>query len=182
MYLRLAHSASAEPVPDDACVRAFDQELDYVFASLRRLGAPASDLEDLAHDVFVVLLRHWPTLDTSRPLRPYLFGVAFRIVSAHRRRRLREVPQLTEEPADTGVGPEKTLQSQQAVALLHAALERVPLPRRAVLILHELDGIPIAEVARVLSITRFGAYARLHKGHKELAAAVRRLRDHGAPR
>jgi RNA polymerase sigma-70 factor, ECF subfamily len=182
VYLRLAHSAPAEALPEDACIRAFDQELDYVFASLRRLGAPATDLEDLGHDVFVVLLRNWPTLDMSRPLRPYLFGIAFRIVSAQRRRRLREVPHLAEEPADTGPGPEKVLQSQQAVALLHAALERVPLPRRAVLILHELDGIPIAEVARVLSITRFGAYARLHKGHRELAAAVRRLRGHGAPR
>ena len=182
MYLRLAHSAPAEALPEDECVRAFDQELDYVFASLRRLGAPAADLEDLAHDVFVVLLRHWPTLDTSRPLRPYLFGIAYRIVSAHRRRRLREVPHISEEPADTGPGPEKVLQSQQAVALLHAALERVPLPRRAVLILHELDGIPIAEVARVLSITRFGAYARLHKGHRELAAAVRRLGGYGAAR
>jgi RNA polymerase sigma-70 factor (ECF subfamily) len=182
VYLRLAHSAPTEALPQEECVRAFDQELDYVFASLRRLGAPAPDLEDLAHDVFVVLLRHWSTLDTSRPLRPYLFGVAFRIVSAHRRRRLREVPNLTDEPADTGAGPEKMLQSHQAVALLHAALEQVPLPRRAVLIMHELDGIPIADVARELSITRFGAYARLHKGHRELAAAVRRLRGHGATR
>ena len=48
---------------------------------LRRLGVPAAEVEDLAHDVFVVLHRNWPTLDTERPLRPYLFGVAFRIVS-----------------------------------------------------------------------------------------------------
>jgi RNA polymerase sigma-70 factor (ECF subfamily) len=163
-------------------VRAFDQELDYVFAALRRLGAPPSDIEDLAHDVFVVLFRNWPTLDTQRPLRPYLFGIAYRIVCAHRRRRLREVPHPAPDSEDAGPSPEKSLQSLEATALLQAALERVPLPRRAVIIMHELDGIAITEVAEALSISRFGAYARLHKGHRELAAALRRLERQGASR
>ncbi len=181
-YLRLVRSAPAEPVPEDACVQAFDRELDYVFATLRRLGAPSGDVEDLAHDVFVVLLRNWPTLDTERPLRPYLFGIAFRIVCAHRRRRLREVPHPAPDAEDSGPSPERTFQVQEGTALLRAALERVPLPRRAVIIMHELDGIPIAEIAKELSITRFGAYARLHKGHRELAAALRRLRRQDVPR
>jgi len=180
VYLRLVHRAPEEPVQGEDCVRAFDSELDYVFASLRRLGAPPSDVEDLAHDVFVVLLRNWATLDTARPLRPYLFGVAFRIVSAHRRRRLREVPHPAPDSEDPGPSPESSVQSQEAAALLQAALEHIPLPRRAVIIMHELDGIPITEIARALSITRFGAYARLHKGHKELASAVRRLQRRGA--
>ncbi len=181
-YLRLVHSAPSEPVAENECVQAFDRELDYVFATLRRLGAPPSEVEDLAHDVFVVLFRNWATLDTERPLRPYLFGIAFRIVCARRRRRLREVPQPASEPEDPGPSPERTLQAREASALLSAALERVPLPRRAVVIMHELDGIPIAEIAKELSITRFGAYARLRKGHKELAAALRRLQARGVVR
>jgi RNA polymerase sigma-70 factor (ECF subfamily) len=67
------------------------------------------------------------------------------------------------------------LQSHQAVAQLYAALEHVPLQRRKVLVMHELDGMPILDIANALSITRFGAYARLRKGHKELARALRRL-------
>ncbi len=178
-YLRLVQAPPTEPVAEDACVQAFDRELDYVFATLRRLGAPPSDVEDLAHDVFVVLLRNWATLDTERPLRPYLFGVAFRIVCAHRRRRVREVPHPAPDSEDAGPSPERTLQAHEAAAVLQAALERVPLPRRAVIIMHELDGIPIVEIAKELSITRFGAYARLHKGLKELATAVRRQKLHG---
>jgi len=181
-YLRLVRSAPAEPVPADACLQAFDRELDYVFATLRRLGAPRGDIEDLAHDLFVVLQRNWATLDTERPLRPYLFGIAFRIVCAHRRRRLREVPHPAADSEDSGPSPERTVQAREAASVLWAALERVPLTRRAVIIMHDLDGIPISEIAKQLSITRFGAYARLHKGHKELAAAVRRQQRHGAPR
>jgi RNA polymerase sigma-70 factor (ECF subfamily) len=181
-YLRLLRAPDPAPVTDNECVRAFDRELDYVFETLRRLGAPPGDIEDLVHDVFVVLFRNWPTLDLARPLRPYLFGVAFRIVCAHRRRRVREVPHPGPDAVDAGPSAERALQSREAEVMLRNALERVPLPRRAVLIMHELDGTPITEIARALSITRFGAYARLRKGHRELAAALRSLERHGAHR
>jgi RNA polymerase sigma-70 factor (ECF subfamily) len=154
---------------------AFDRELDYVFETLRRLGAGPSDLEDLAQEVFVVLWRNWEQVDATRPLRPYLFGVAFRIVAAHRRRRGREVPRAAPELADPADDPETRVQRQQSVSLLLAALDRLPPARRAVVVMHDLDEVPIAEVAHRLSMTRFGAYARLRKGRSELLSALRRL-------
>jgi DNA-directed RNA polymerase specialized sigma24 family protein len=57
----------------------------------------------------------------------------------------------------------------------------VPLRRRAVLIKHDLDRVPVVDIARKLSITRFGTYARLRKARKELAAAFRRLSKESAP-
>jgi RNA polymerase sigma-70 factor, ECF subfamily len=181
-YLRLAHSAPVLAAGDSGCLEAFDRELEYIFETLQRLGAIPREVEDLAQEIFVVLHRNWPKLDTSRPLRPYLFGVAFRVVCANRRRRVREIPYPSLDAQDGGASPERTLQSKESVALLMAALQRVPLPRRAVLVMHELDGIPIAEIAERLSITRFGAYARLRKAHRELAAAVQRLLREGVPR
>lgn len=180
-YLRLVHSAPAVATAERACLDAFDRELDYVFATLRRLGAAPSDVEDMAQELFVVLHRQWPTLDTERPLRPYLFGIAYRIVCAHRRRRGREVPYAAVELRDGTVGPEGSLQSKEATALLLAALEFVPLSRRAVVVMHELDGLPIPDVARELGLTRFGVYARLRKARGELAAALRRLSKGGFP-
>ena len=54
-----------------------------------------------------------------------------------------------------------------------------PLSRRSVVVKHDLDGLDVIEIARELSLTKFGVYARLYKGRKELAAAVRRLRKEG---
>jgi RNA polymerase sigma-70 factor (ECF subfamily) len=170
------------PAPETSCIEVYERELDYLFETLQRLGAAPREVEDLAQEVFVVLHRNWPTLDTTRPLRPYLFGVAFRIVCAHRRRRAREIPYPGLDAEDAGGSPEGVLQSKESVQLLMAALERVPLPRRAVLVMHELDGIAMADVATRLSISRFGAYARLRKARKELAAAVRRLLKEGRRR
>lgn len=166
-------------MPEIACVEAFERELDYLFETLRRLGAAPREIEDLAQEVFVVLYRNWPTFDATRPLRPYLFGVAFRIVCAHRRRRLREILFASLEDEDSAASPEGSLQSKESIALLHAALDRVPLRRRAVVVMHDLDGVPLAEIARRLAITRFGTFARLRKARIELARAVRRLLKEG---
>lgn len=149
--------------------------MDYVYGTLQRLGARPADLEDLLQEVFVALQRNWATLDTTRSLRPWLFGVAFRVVRTHRRRRAREAPHAGLDPEDRSPTPEAWLQGQESLALLSAALDQVPASRRSVLIKHELDGLDVVEIARELSLTKFGVYARLYKGRKELASAVRRL-------
>ena len=165
----------ASPEPDATCIEAFDRDLDYIFATLQRLGARPGDIEDLMQEIFLVLYRNWPDLDTSRSLRPWLFGVAFRVVRMHRRRRMRESPFGELEREDEGPSPESRLQGQESLAMLYAALQLVPLARRSIVIKHDLEGLEIIEIARELSMTKFGVYARLYKGRKELAAAVRRL-------
>jgi RNA polymerase sigma-70 factor (ECF subfamily) len=181
-YVRLVHSVPPVPTLESTCLGVFKQELDYVFATLQRLGVGPGDIEDLAQEVFIVLYRNWTELDTTRPLRSYLFGVAFRIVCAHRRRRAREIPHPTLDAADGAPSPEGALQSKESIALLLTALESVPLLRRAVVVMHDLDGAPIVDIARTLSISRFGAYSRLRKGRRELTAAVRRLSKAGGRR
>ncbi len=177
MSSRIASALSPDsglPPSADACLAAYERELDYLFATLRRLGARGAEAEDLAQEVFIVLHKNWSTIDTTRPLRPYLFGVAFRIFCAHRRRR-REVLSDAVELRDESPGPEATMQRREAAALLNAALDRLPLSRRAVVVMHDLEELPVLEIAERLSMSRFGVYARLRKGRQELRAAVQRL-------
>jgi RNA polymerase sigma-70 factor (ECF subfamily) len=178
--LHFLRAVAPRPSPETACLEAFDRELDYLFWTLQRLGARPFDIEDLLQDVFAVLHNSWSTLDTTRPLRPWLFGVAFRLVRTYRRKQAREIPRDGLDPPDAAPGPERNLQDRQSLSLLSAALERVPEARRSVLVLHELDGVEVVEIARRLSITRFGVYARLRKGRKELALAVRSLQKGSA--
>ena len=160
-----------------ACLQAFARELDYLGRTLRRLGAPASDIEDLVHEVFLVLCRKWAGYDPTRPLRAYLFGIAFRVTAAHQRRAHREVPTETLIEVDDGAPhPDERLEIAEARALVLRALEAVPLKRRAVLILHDLDEMPMHDIAAVLAIPRFTAYSRLRKARKELQAAILSIR------
>jgi DNA-directed RNA polymerase specialized sigma24 family protein len=41
--------------------------------------------------------------------------------------------------------------------------------------MHELDDVPVSEVASVLSLPLFTVYSRLRKARRELEAAIRRL-------
>jgi RNA polymerase sigma-70 factor (ECF subfamily) len=164
---------------DEDCLGAFQRELDYIYRTLRRLGTSPSEVEDLAQDLFLALRRSWTEYDATRPLRPYLFGIAFRIAAAHQRKRSREVAWGIVEVSDLGPRPDEVMQSKGARVLVLSALERVPLPRRAVLVMHDLEDVPVVDVARALSIPRFTVYSRLRKGRREFLTAVRRILKKG---
>ncbi len=57
----------------------YRREISYVVHTLRRLGVQSAELEDVAHDVFVAVYRHFGERDPDRPLKPWLFGFCFRI-------------------------------------------------------------------------------------------------------
>ncbi|HKO53714.1 MAG TPA: sigma-70 family RNA polymerase sigma factor, partial [Polyangiaceae bacterium] len=154
--------------------RGFRLEFEYVQRTLRRLGTDRSEVDDLAQEVFLVLHRRWAEYDQSRPLRPYLFGVAVRIALANQRKRLREVAFGNIELGDDGPGPEELLSSKETRALLQTALKRIPLPRRTVLVMHELERVPVTEVAATLSIPLFTVYSRLRKAREELKLEAQR--------
>jgi RNA polymerase sigma-70 factor, ECF subfamily len=157
---------------DDASLDAYQREFDYLMRTFQRLGVASSDAEDLAHEVFLVLRRTWHEYDPARPLKPYLFGIAFRVAASHRRRRWREVPFAVVEGLDHSPRPDQLVEANQARTLVLGALQRIPIPRRVVLVMHDLDEIPVQEVAETLAIPLFTAYSRLRKARQELEAAI----------
>ena len=168
---------SAHRPPDLPTI--YRSEFAYVWNTLRRLGAPLPDLEDLAHDVFVVVHRHLGEYDPARPLRPWLFGISLRVVSDFRRlgRNLREVPGERLEPVDAAPTPHERMEATEARALLMKALEVLDLDRRAVFVRHELDEVPVPEIAAELAIPLNTAYSRLRLARADVAAWIGRYRS-----
>ncbi|HEX7597215.1 MAG TPA: sigma-70 family RNA polymerase sigma factor [Polyangia bacterium] len=154
-------------------------EFPYVWKTLRRLGTPPQDIEDLAHDLFIVVQRHLPQYDPARPLRPWLFGIALRVVADFRRspRNVREVLDDAVEPVDGKPTAHERLESSEARAMLLKALDTLDLDRRAVFVMHELDEIPIPEVASALAIPLNTAYSRLRLARAEMVTVLHRLRS-----
>jgi RNA polymerase sigma-70 factor (ECF subfamily) len=153
----------------------FDAGFTYVWNTLRRLGVPPADREDLANEVFFRVHRTLHSYDRERPLKPWLFAFAFRVASDYRRlaRHRFEVP-LAESDSRGGPQPDEALEQADLRAIVLAALESVDLEKRAVLILHDLDDEPIPEIARALGIPEGTAYSRLRAGRAQFTAAVQR--------
>jgi RNA polymerase sigma-70 factor, ECF subfamily len=171
-----------DPEPPNAVVpsfpRLFEEQAGYVWTTLRRLGVRHRDLEDLTHDVFVQVFRQLEQYDSSRPMKPWLFGFAFRIASKHRSRHANrfEVPEQG-EAVDAQPNPAEQLLANERRELAWSALDELELNRRAVFILHELDGCPIPEVAEQLGMPLATAYSRLRLAREDFAQAARRLRS-----
>ncbi|MEO6601986.1 MAG: sigma-70 family RNA polymerase sigma factor [Polyangiaceae bacterium] len=156
----------------------FGREFDYVWNSLRRLGVPERDLEDLAHDVFFRVYEHLADFDTERPLKPWLFGFAFRVASDYRRRfsNRREVLDADSEAIDPSPSALDHLMQAEALSLAQVALDSLDMERRAIFILHEIDGCAMPEVALALALPVNTAYSRLRLGREQFHAAARRER------
>lgn len=171
----MAPASANRPTAELHLVRGYDEHFDYVWRSLKRLGIPSADLGDLTHDVFVVAWRQREVIDASRPLRPWLFGVAFRLAAAHRRkawfRRIQAAPELDVE--DPSLGPEQALIIQSELRRLQQALSRVPLRQRGILLLHDFDEVPMSDAATALGIPLKTAYSRLAAGRRRFRQAFR---------
>jgi RNA polymerase sigma-70 factor (ECF subfamily) len=159
----------------------YRSEFSYVWKTLRRLGAPPNDIEDLVHDVFVVVHRHLGEYDPSRPLRPWLFGIAMRVSADFRRagRNLHEVAGGAvdaDDAVDAAPSPHELAEGMEARTLLLRALGKLDLDRRAVFVMHEIDEIPVPEIAAALAIPLNTAYSRLRLARTGVAAFIERIR------
>lgn len=165
------------PSPRPTFRAVFEAELTFVYNSLRRLGIRTADLPDATQEVFTTVAGILGDYDPTRPIRPWLFGVAYRVGMrylevAHRRR---EVPSEIPDAPDSSPGADAAVEGLQARKLARSALESVEPDRRAVLILNHMEGMSVPEIASVLQIPVNTAYSRLHRARQEFSEAAKRL-------
>ena len=178
-----AATSGAEDSPDSPETRGlylslYVEHFHYVRGQLRRLGIGEADLPDLTHDVFVTVHRRLPTFDRSRPARPWLFGVLYRVAVDHLRlsRSTREVlPADLLDPEDPGPRPDDALLDRQRRAVATQALAGLDERLRSVLLMHDLGDREVPEIATLLKIPVKTVYTRLRVARARFAAAAARL-------
>ncbi len=143
------------------------------------MGVALADVEDVSAELFLAVHKNLADYDPRRPIKPWLFGFCFRFASDYRRHA--RVRARTFAPDDAGLvnaadergeGADIALDRKRANARVRAALATIEIERSAVLVAHELEGIPIPEVARSLGIPLGTAYNRLRLARRDLAQAL----------
>jgi RNA polymerase sigma-70 factor (ECF subfamily) len=158
--------------------RLYETEFDAVWRFLHRLGARGTAVDDLAHDVFLHAHRKLSTYDVSRPARPWLFGIAFRVASDYRslaRHRHETADDAAPTAEATDGHPARAVEKREARDLVSAALAMIPLEQRAVLVMHELEERPVPEIAELMGTPLPTAYSRLRAARAGFAQAVTRI-------
>lgn len=168
----------ALPPPRPPMGAVFDEHFGYIWNALRRLGVRDADLEDLAHEVFLRVHAGLRKYDSTRPLRPWLFGIAYRVAADHRRlaRHRLELTGVATEGVDPGVLADEQLIAAEERVLLRRAIAAMDLQRRAILVMHHVEGIAAADIAGALGVPVNTVYSRLRLAREELASAVRSAR------
>jgi RNA polymerase sigma-70 factor (ECF subfamily) len=176
---------SVEPGTEDPAPRlpptfraVFEAESSYVLNSLRRLGVFERDLDDLTHDVFLAVHLRFGDYDPARPIRPWLFAFAARVAAAYRRRarhRLEVIDGAIEAVDEQAGAADARVAAQEARRLVIQALDAVEFDRRTVLVMHDIDGESMPEIARTLSIQLNTGYSRLRLAREEFETALKRL-------
>ena len=120
-------SSSADERERPSFRTLFDGEFSYVWNTLRRLGVAESDVLDQTQEVFVVVHGLLADYDPNRPVRPWLFAIAYRIACRYRslarhRRELAVEPPY--EPRDPGPLADQKMEADEARALAYG--QRIP--------------------------------------------------------
>jgi RNA polymerase sigma-70 factor (ECF subfamily) len=162
-------------------VRAFDllveRHAGRVYAICYRYFGNASDAEDAAQEAFVALLRRGGTFRGQAGFSTWLFRVAMNTCHDLARKRARR-PRSADTDVATLVdhGDEDLLANCELALELRQALATLDPGQRRLITLHDIHGLPYAEVAKQLGMPIGTVKSRIHRAHARLATSLAHLR------
>lgn len=161
----------------------YREHVGFVWRSLRRFGVLEAEIEDAAHEVFMVVHRRLAEFDGEAAISTWLFAIARGVASnrrrsAHRRERRHE---LAPEPAAV-VDPAQQLERARAVAAVERFLAGLPTEQRVVFELFEIEGLRGAEISAAIGLNINTVYTRLRAARQRFAEflAEHQARERGA--
>jgi len=160
---------------DAPAYRAFLQELSaHLRGYLRkRLAGLPDEVEDLVQESLLAMHNQRHTYDAGQPLTAWIHAIAkYKLIDLLRRRARRDLltDPLDEEfdfasPADT--------EAADARRDLGKLLAQLPDRQRLPIVHMKLDGLSVAETARLTGMSESAVKVGVHRGMKALAAMVR---------
>ncbi len=172
---------------DDAFREAVERVLPAVWRCLRRFGVYPQEMDDALQVVLLKMFRHWTKVRQSDARGMQTFaccvsvGVARDVVRARVRSWHRTLP-LDEGLVDRTDDPSARAEHRQAIAIVDAVLEMMPVGRREIFILYEIEGLTAKEIAGELGIPEGTVASRLRTARAEFEAGLqRRSKKEGSP-
>jgi RNA polymerase sigma-70 factor (ECF subfamily) len=155
------------------------QLLKLLYRQVRSLSGPRPDLDDLVQLAAERALRSLPRFDGRSALSTWTYGIAYRtIVDQGRfwsrwRRRFEHWDEERDPEPRSGADTEAAVLELRRARRVHEALRRLPPAKRAVLVMHDLEGMPLHEVAEAVGANDRTVRSRLRDGRRRLAELLR---------
>lgn len=145
----------------------------------------AVDADDLVQETYLKALRSFDSFQRGTNAKAWLFTVLRRLhIDRFRRARVRPQPLAEEALDDTALAPAAHEDAPAggweriSAEVVRQAVEQVPDPFRAAVVLRDLQGLSYADVAAILDVPAGTVMSRLHRGREYVRQAlVALLRD-----
>jgi RNA polymerase sigma-70 factor, ECF subfamily len=148
-----------------------------VWRFLRRIGVPLNRVDDAAQQVFLMALNAMARIPPGSE-RAFLYATAFRTEFGLRREREREIGGFDLDLSASALrAPENLTDQKKPLEVLDGILDRMDIDLRTVLVLFEIDGFTVSEIAKVLSIPIGTAASRLRRSREHFHTLVRLYED-----
>jgi RNA polymerase sigma-70 factor, ECF subfamily len=160
-----------------AFAELFRRHRSVVAAIAYRMLGPSADIEDVVQEVFLQVHRSLPDFRNQAKFTTWLHRVAVNVVLMTRRR-AKSRPTYTHEeaarhePTDVPT-PDQGVARSRRLEAFHALLDKLSDKKRIVYILHELEGMAPAEIAKVAECPVLTVRTRLFYARRELAQMMR---------
>lgn len=144
-----------------------------VLAIARRMTGRREDARDISQEVFLRLFKTWHRLDPERDPLPWICRMTINACRDHYRRQRPGLWQrLSGEMAEwlpaRPASPDQELEQLDRQAQLARALEQLPFKERSAVVLRDIEGLPVDEVARILGIAEVTVRSHLSRGRLRL--------------
>jgi RNA polymerase sigma-70 factor (ECF subfamily) len=151
--------------------RVFSEHVSFVWRTLRAMGVPEADREDVAQEVFLVVRKQLAGYEERGSMRAWLVAIARRVVSDHRNRAhfRHELPRDT--LPERGTDPKGKLEARSALERVEAVLSEIAPEQRQVFLLYEVEGLTMPEIAEALGAPLQTCYSRLHAARDRVTAS-----------
>jgi RNA polymerase sigma-70 factor (ECF subfamily) len=141
-----------------------------------RLLGPRADVEDVLQEVFIQVFRSLVSFRGESRFTTWLHRVTVNVTLMHIRA-AKSRPQLgpespAEPPANDDSSPIEGAARNERMRALYRILDTLSDKKRAVFILHDLEGTPAAQIGQVLDIPVLTVRTRLFYARKEVYAAM----------
>ncbi len=144
-----------------------------VWRTLQRLGVHPGSVDDATQEVFVTAWRRWHDFEGRSTARTWLLGIAIRVASDTRRKQ-RPTEEVSPELQMSGPGPESMAASNEVGRRVEQLLAKLEPERREVLLLVDLEGYSVPEVASATGINLNTLYTRLRSARQQFEELVKR--------
>ncbi|WP_081275841.1 RNA polymerase sigma factor [Stenotrophomonas maltophilia] len=140
--------------------RFVEQNYPLLVGFLRKRLGSIEDAKDIAQESFARLLRY--SDQPAGALRPLLFRIATNVVTDWKRRNRGEcvgawkgvdMELIIDDLASEDFSPDEILQSQQELAMVRAAILRLPEHCRHIYLLNRMDGLTYAQIAQKYNLS-----------------------------